>query len=123
MLQYRYKIIDIFNEAPDFVANKKKQIYKLSDIKFGLTLSDDDEADVDAATNNYIATQKTDNSTPTDNSRKIILLGANSGQKNEDNEDTGKYGISNDDKDQILEGRYIQFQFKNEKSKATDRYK
>ena len=114
----RYKIIDIFNEAPDFVANKKKQIYKLSNIKFGLTLSDDDEADVDAATNNYIATQKTDNSTPTDNSRKIILLGANSGQKNEDNEDTGKYGISNDDKDQILEGRYIQFQFKNEKSKA-----
>ena len=109
----RYKVIDIFNEAPDFVANKKKQIYKLSDVRFAKNLSNADKTAIDNNVNLFIADSKSSNSTPVENSRKILLLSSNSGDT-----DDAPYGISDDDKAEILQNRYIQFQFKNEKSKA-----
>jgi len=90
----RYKVIDIFNEPPDFVSEIKKQVYSLSNIQFGAGLQIETPK-----------TTKADNLTPTENSTKIVILAANNGDP-----DNTPLGISNTDKEQILKNRYIQFQ-------------
>ena len=97
----RYKVIDIFNEPPDFVSEIKKQVYSLSNIQFGAGLQVETPQ-----------TTKANNLTPTESSTKIVILAANSGDP-----DNTPLGISNADKQQILKDRYIQFQIGGQTSK------
>lgn len=106
----KYKIISLFNEAPDFVANTlKKQVYSLSEVQFASSLSDVGEDNVSP----FVQTTLLENSTPVEGSRSIIILASNDGDGG-----AAGYGISKEDKDQILTGRFIQFQIGTKKSKV-----
>ena len=90
----RYKVIDIFNEAPDFVAERKEQISKLSNIEFA---------------NDFLSSAGQQNSlltnfTPTKEAISFVIYIANGGNT-EDNK-----GIPESDKENLLPGKYIKFQ-------------
>lgn len=94
----RFKIIDIFNEPPDFVAEKKRRIIELSNIAFNSSFG-------------ATTTQKSKlgGSTPIEGSAVINIRSANS---------FSGVSISDDDKAEIKPGRFIKFTSGKRKSKA-----
>ena len=90
----RYKVIDIFNEAPDFVAERKEQISKLSNVEFANDFLNS------ATQQNSLLT----NFTPTKEAISFVIFIANGGNTEDDK------GIPESDKDNLLPGKFIKFQ-------------
>ncbi|MBW2998894.1 hypothetical protein KY321_05115, partial [Candidatus Woesearchaeota archaeon] len=112
----KYKVISIFNEAPDFVLNTlKKQVYSLANIQFSSILGDynSSSSGFNSGSNPILLSNKLANSTPVPGSNSIILM--TSGEGDEDNT---PYGIPETDLEQIVVNKYIQFQIGKNKSKA-----
>ena len=86
----RFKIIEIFNEAPDFVAFRKKLQTVFNDVVFDNDFGGD---------NSTTQTTKADGKTPSPNNLKILLESVNGSTE----------GINDDDKTFLKPGNFIKF--------------
>jgi len=97
----RYKVIEIFNEPPDFIAFRKKLQTTFQDIKF-------DEAFGDGNTDDGgTITVKTEDKTPTEDSIRILI----------ESLDNNANGISDDAKAFLKPGNFIKFTAEIDKTK------
>lgn len=104
----RYKIIDIFNDPPEFITNRKKEVASLGDIVFtddysgsggGAEVLQKDQAGARGAA-------------PAEDYNQIQIKGANGGQNNAGIWD----GVPLDDAKELKPGRFIRFTFADRES-------
>ena len=88
----RYKVIEIFNEAPDFIAFRKKLQTTFQDVVFDAAFGDADGSEGSAI-------QETSGITPTKDNLKILI----------ESLDSNSTGISNDAKSFLKPGNFIKF--------------
>lgn len=102
----RYKVIEIFNEPPNFVADKKKVVSSLDDVLFtsGYNLDDD---------GGTLTQIKTENSTPVANYSKIQVKRAN---RANDPDDVTNLGVPGFLVNELKPGRFIRFDFNGKES-------
>ena len=104
----RYKIIDIFNEPPEFITNRKREIYSIGDIVFT-----DDYSGSGGGTEILQKDQAGGfGAAPTKDYNVIQIKGASGGQNN--NEIFN--GVPLEDAKQLKQGRFIRFTFGDKES-------
>ncbi len=104
----RYKIIDIFNEPPEFITNRKKEIYSIGDIVF----TDDYSGSGGGA--EILQKDQTGGfgAAPTKDYNVIQIKGASGGQNNSGIWD----GVPPEDAKELKPGRFIKFTFGDKES-------
>lgn len=102
----RYKVIEIFNEPPNFVADKKKVISSLDDVLFTSGYNTN-------SSGGTLTQVKTENSTPVANYSKIQIKRTNAGVDPDDDDNVGVPGhLVNE----LKPGRFIRFDFNGKES-------
>jgi hypothetical protein len=105
----RYKIIDIFSEPPEFITNRKRQVYSIGDIVFT------DDYSASGGGNAITNRNQTDagNGSPVEEYASIQIKKSGTGDGG-----SGGSGVPIDDANEIKPGRFIQFAYGDKTSKT-----